>query len=96
MKNNSIFNKWDSLNKSMIKLYDLNILEFSDYLNEIGYLKTEKNVYFYLKSSEPYNIESFLSTINKNISSNYCNMIDSNCIFRLLLSEIYTQSKFLH
>ena len=38
LKNNSIFNKWDSLNKSMIKLYDLNILEFSDYLNEIGYV----------------------------------------------------------
>ena len=91
LRNNSIFNKWDSLNKSMIKSYDLNILEFSDYLNEIGLFKIEKNVYFYLKSSEPYNIESFLNTISKNISNNYCNMIDSNYILRLLLSEIYTQ-----
>ena len=91
LRNNSIFNKWDSLNKSMIKSYDFNILEFSDYLNEIGLFKIEKNVYFYLKSSEPYNIESFLNTISKNISNNYCNMIDSNYILRLLLSEIYTQ-----
>ena len=75
----------------MIKSYDFNILEFSDYLNEIGLFKIEKNVYFYLKSSEPYNIESFLNTISKNISNNYCNMIDSNYILRLLLSEIYTQ-----
>ena len=31
-RNNSIFNKWDSLNNSMIKSNDLNILEFSSIL----------------------------------------------------------------
>ena len=91
LQNNSIFNKWDSLNNSMIKSNDLNILEFSDYLNEIGFFKIQKNVYFYLKSSEPYNIESFLNTISENISNSYCNMIDSNYIFTLLLSDIYSK-----
>ena len=91
LKNNSIFNKWDSLNNSIIKSNDFNILEFTNYLDEIGFFKIEKNIYFYLKSSEPYNIESFLNTISENISNRYCNMIDSNFIFTLLLSEIYTQ-----
>lgn len=91
LKNNSIFNKWDSLNNSMIKSNDFNILEFTNYLNEVGFFKIEKNIYFYLKSSEPYNIESFLNTISESISNRYCNMIDSNFIFTLLLSEIYTQ-----
>ena len=91
LKNNSIFNKWDSLNNSIIKSNDFNILEFTNYLDEVGFFKIEKNIYFYLKSSEPYNIESFLNTISENISNRYCNMIDSNFIFTLLLSEIYTQ-----
>jgi len=91
LKNNSIFNKWDSLNNLMIRSYDLNILEFSNYLEEIGFFKIEKNTYFYLKSSEPYNIESFLNTIGENISNSYCNMIDSNYIFKLLLFDIHTQ-----
>ena len=58
LKNNSIFNKWETLNNSIIKSNDFNILEFTNYLDEVGFLKKKKIYIYYLKSSEPYNIES--------------------------------------
>ena len=47
-------------------------MEFSSYLNEIGYFKKDNLTYYYLKSEEPYNIQSLLNIIEDSISNNYC------------------------
>lgn len=92
LKNTRNFNKWDSINKSMITLYNFNIIEFSSYLNEIGYFNLDSITYFYLKSDEPYNIQSLLNILEDSISNNYCKKVISNQVFTLLLSEIFLQN----
>ena len=89
LKNNLNFKKWDSLNNSLLTLYNFNIIEFSSYLNEIGYFKKDNLTYYYLKSEEPYNIESLLNLIEDSISNNYCKKVNSNHLFPLLISEIF-------
>ena len=92
LKNTQNFNQWDSINKAMITLYNFNIMEFSSYLNEIGYFNLDSITYFYLKSEEPYNIQSLLNIIEDSISNNYCKKVSDNQVFTLLLSEIFLQN----
>ncbi len=89
LKNTINFNNWDSLNKNLETLYNFNIIEFSSYLEEIGLFKLDSLTYFYLKSDEPYNIESLLNLIDDSISNNYCKKVSSHHLFPLLLSEIF-------
>tara|TARA_B100000683_G_scaffold157886_1_gene152375 strand:+ start:6086 stop:7324 length:1239 start_codon:yes stop_codon:yes gene_type:complete len=92
LKNIRNFNQWDSINNSLVTLYNFNIMEFSSYINEIGYFKLDSVTYFYLKSEEPYNIQSLLNIIEDSISNNYCKKVSANHLFKLLLSEIFLQN----
>ena len=91
LKSNQNFNKWDSLNNSLLTINNFNMIEFSSYLNEIGYFKIDNLTYYYLKSEEPYNIESLLHLIEDSISNNYCKKVSSNHLFPLMISEIFLQ-----
>tara|TARA_B100000683_G_scaffold212138_1_gene206969 strand:- start:1515 stop:2759 length:1245 start_codon:yes stop_codon:yes gene_type:complete len=91
LKNNQNFNKWDSLNNALLTQHNFSMIEFSSYLNEIGYFKKDNLTYYYLKSEEPYNIASLLNLIEDSISNNYCKKISSNHLFPLLISEIFLE-----
>lgn len=90
LKNNGIFNVWDSINTSLKTNYDFNVLELASYITQIGSFSSDTMDYFYIKSNEPYNIESLLHLLQDSSSVKSYNKLKINNLSYLLAGPLFS------
>ena len=90
LKNNGIFNVWDSINTSFKTSYDFNVLELASYINQIGSFSSDTMDYFYIKSDEPYNVESLLHLLQDSSSVHSYNKLKVNNLSYLLAGPLFS------
>lgn len=90
LKNNDIFNSWDSINTALTTNYNFSVSELASYINQIGFFTSDSSNYFYIKSDEPYNIVSLLHLLQDSNSVRSYNKLKINNLNQVLAGPLFT------
>ncbi len=90
LKNNDIFNSWDSINTSLTTNYNFSVSELASYINQVGFFTSDSSNYFYIKSDEPYNIISLLHLLKDSNSVKSYNKLKINNLNSFLAGPLFT------